>query len=202
MATARAKSIEYRVPGLSLGWGRRRLDVSVAAAAVLLAQDTVELEPTLDDGDLFTRFELTRDLAKAEPALRAGHVGLIEAEDHILDGKRKLLGGSVPLLRLLGPGPAVAASRRLFGGVAEEGLVAQRQQLAQALQLQLHRVSVTALEPNQLVGELGDTRDEAIILPFEKKGDLLEDRHVALGTNVDRHALYRLASHPLCCQPR
>ena len=183
-------------PRLELQRCRRRLDMCVAPAAVLLAQDPVDLEPPLDDGDLFARLELARDLAKAEPALRTGHVGLVQAQDHVLDGKGELLGGAVPLLRIPGPRRAVAALRRLLGGMAEEGLVAQLQELPQVFQLHLDRLGVTALESDQLLGELFDTLDEAIVLPLEKEGDLLEDRHVAFGADVDCHALDILAMPP------
>ena len=181
-----------RVPraGLELQRCRRRLDMSVAPAAVLLAENPVDHEPPLGDGDLFARFELTRNLAQAEPALRTGHVGLVEAQDHVLDGKGELLGGSVPLVRLLGPGHTVASLRRLLAGVAEEGLVAKLQELTQVFKLHLDRLGATALESDQLLGKLFDTLDEAIVLPLEKEGDLLEESHVALGADVDCHTLY------------
>ena len=102
---------------------------------------------------------------------------------------------------LLGPGCSVAALRRFLGGVTKEGLVTQLQELPQVFQLHLDRLGVTALESDQLLGELGDTLDEAIILSFEKERDLLEDRHVALGPDVDRHVLYILTMSPLVVNP-
>ena len=73
-------------------------------------------------------------------------------------------------------------------------MVTQLQELPKVFKLQLDRLGTAALEPNEFLGQLRDTLMETIVLPLEKEGDLLEDRHVALGANVDRHGLPILAN--------
>jgi len=138
------------------------LDACSALAAVLLALDLTQHELPLEDVDILGVVALAFPFFELATTRLARAIGSIELEGRLFDHlEQRLLPRPVALLRSLLV--ALLGARPLFGAAAEDLLVASRELLLELRNLEPQLLRVLALCAEQLLGQLHDLRDEALV---------------------------------------